>query len=203
LSSLRIDSLRLVWLEAFVQVADSENISEAARELSCDQSTVSRYMKALEKWSGKKLIVPSVVSDPENPGVNVKITTAGDEFYDLAKAMIEKLTSFRTEEARGLELLARMETMIATMRTDLESKHPSQTVLSVQGEIEKQTQRLADLRSEGSVVLLEGYYPIFRRFFANYETVLQRERRKTRKRKKGSAKNIDMSQYRTKRNGTP
>lgn len=198
MSSLRIDSLRLVWLEAFVQVADSENISEAARELSYDQSSVSRYMQALERWSGKELIVPSVISDPENPGVNVKVTSAGNELYVLAKPIIEQLTSFRTEEARSLELLARMETMIATMRADLESKHPSKTVLLVQDKLNQYTQALAASRDAEHLPLQKGLYPFLRRFFATYEDQLKRERRKTSKRKKGSAKNIDMSQYRAK-----
>lgn len=41
MSSLRQQTLRLCWLEAFIAVANAENISEAARELSLDQSTVS------------------------------------------------------------------------------------------------------------------------------------------------------------------
>lgn len=56
LSSLRIESLRLVWLEAFLKVTDSENISAVARELGVDQSTVSRYIIALEKWAGRPLL---------------------------------------------------------------------------------------------------------------------------------------------------
>ena len=182
MSSVRIDSLRLVWLEAFVQVAEAENISEAARELGCDQSTVSRHLQSLQKWLGKKLIEPGQISDYENPGVNIGLTEEGREFRNLAADVIERLTAFRTEEARRKELLTRIESMISKMLADLESKHPSQTVLSVEEKIAVQVQTLAALRSAGEISILEGFYPSFRRFFANYESQLKRERPQTRKR---------------------
>ena len=184
MSSLRIDSLRLIWLEAFVQVAESENISEAARELSCDQSTVTRHIQALQKWLGKKLIDPGKISDCENPGVNIGLTEDGLTFHELAVTVIEQLTAFRTEEARRKELLERMESMVAKMQADLDSKRPSQTVLSVQDRVQFQIRTLAALRSSGHVSVLEGFYPSFRQFFANYESQLNRERPKPGKRRK-------------------
>lgn len=181
MSSLRIDSLRLVWLEAFVQVAESENISEAARELSCDQSTVTRQLQSLQKWLGKKLIEPGKISDYENPGVNIGLTKDGREFRELAVDVIGKLTDFRTQEARRKELLERIESMVSKMRADLDSKRPSQAVLSVQDRVEFQIQSLTDLRSAGEISILEGFYAYCRRFFATYENQLKRERPQTRK----------------------
>ena len=181
MSSLRIDSLRLVWLEAFVQVAESENISEAARELSCDQSTVTRHLQALQRWLGKKLIEPGKISDYESPGVNIGLTEDGRTFHELAVNVTGQLTAFRSEEARRRELLERMESMVSKMRADLDSKRPSQTVLSVEDKVENQTQTLTALRSAGEISILEGFYPSFRQFFANYENQLKRERPQTRK----------------------
>ena len=182
MSSLRIDSLRLVWLEALIQVAEAENISEAARGLGCDQSTVTRHLQSLQKWLGKKLIEPGQISDYESPGVNIGLTEEGREFRDLAADVIERLTAFRTEEARSEELLARKESMVSKMRADLESKQPSRTVLSVEGKVAVQTRTLTALRSAGELGVLQGFYPSFRRFFANYESQLKRERPQTRKR---------------------
>jgi hypothetical protein len=203
LSSLRIESLRLVWLETFIEVANAENISEAARNMSFDQSTVSRYMKALQTWSGKKLIVPGMHSDPEDAGINVGLTEHGREFHDIAVTVVAQLTGFRTEEAQCAELLGRIEGMISTMRTDLNSKNPSEAVLSVQSKIEQQTRWLAALHSSRSVIAIKGSYPFFRRFFANYETVLRRERRKRKRPRTSSAKNIDMSQFSGKQTSAP
>lgn len=190
MSSLRIDSLRLVWLEAFVQVAETENISEAARELSCDQSTVTRHIQALEKWLGKKLVTPGVMTDAENPGVNVSLTGDGLAFRELAASIIEKLKGSRTEAARRAELLDRMEGMISKMRTDLESKRPSQTVLSVEDKVEVQTRTLAALRLIEAVTVHEGIYGYFWRFFANYESELKRERHKAKNFRKRSTEKI-------------
>ena len=184
MSSLRIDSLRLVWLEAFVQVAEAENISEAARELGCDQSTVTRHLQSLQRWLGKKLIEPGQMSDYENPGVNIGLTEDGLVFHELAVEVIQRLTAFRTEEARREELLARMESMVSKMHADLESKQPSQTVLSVEDKIAVQIQTLSALRSVEELSILEGFYPTLKRFFANYESQLKRERPQTRKRLK-------------------
>ena len=74
--------------------------------------------------------------------------------------------------------------MVSKMRADLESKQPSQTVLSVEEKIAVQIQTLGALRSSGEISVLEGFYPLFRQFFANYESQLKRERPQTRKRLK-------------------
>ncbi|WP_409233787.1 LysR family transcriptional regulator [Novosphingobium sp. MMS21-SN21R] len=58
-SSLRIETLRLCWLEVFIDVAESENISATARNLGLDQSTVSRYLKAVQDWLGLTLVTPA------------------------------------------------------------------------------------------------------------------------------------------------
>jgi len=194
MSSIRIDSLRLVWLETFLQVAESENISEAARELSCDQSTVTRHLQALQKWAGKKLYETSKMHDPDDPGVNVKITEDGTKLFCIAKCLTGKLTDFRAEEAKAAEILGRMNGMIAKMRTDLESKKPSRTVLSVKDKVEFQTKTIAEMTEKTPLQAIEAVYPYLRRFFATYEDQLNRERRKPSRKGKRSAKGIDMSQ---------
>lgn len=175
MSSLRLDTLRLVWLETFIQVADEENISEVARNMSIDQSTVSRHMKELQAWLGKDLIVPGVISDPEHPGRNVGQTEAGREFYLIAASIIEKLTGFRTEEARREELLARMEKMLATMQADRDHKHPSRAVQSIKDKLELHTKAVAVCREAAPVGVVEGVYPALRRFFATYENQVKPE----------------------------
>lgn len=184
MSSIRIDSLRLVWLETFLQVAETENISAAARELGCDQSTVTRHLQMLQRWTGKNLYETSKMHDPDDLGVNVKITEEGLQLIDLAKPLIENLASFRTDAAKAEELLTRMNGMIAKMRTDLEGKKPSRTVLAVKDKIEFQAKSIAELPGKTPLQMIEAIYRLLRRFFATYEAQLKRERRRFRKTKR-------------------
>ncbi len=81
------NGLRVVWLEAFVAVADNGTQAAAARELDLDQATVSRYVGALEVWLGKLLL------DPALPG---QLFPDGEDFLITA---IEVLLLLK--EARG------------------------------------------------------------------------------------------------------
>lgn len=181
-SSLRIDSLRLVWLEAFIQVENAENISEAARNWGVDQSTVSRHMLALEKWLGKKLIEAGAVKDPEDARVNVGLTDAGREFHPIAVRILDDLKSFRTDEARREELLESMATMITKMQSDLNGKRASAAAQSVQDQITMQGQFLEVLKEGAPLEAIETICNRLRQFFATYEKEKVREMGRARKR---------------------
>ena len=125
MSSLRLDSPRLCWIEAFVAVANAENISDAAKSLGITQPTMSRYIQWLEHWLGKKLINPGGIRDPENPRVSVALTEEGRQFYPIAENTITALAGFRTDLARCQEQISSIHYMTQRMRTDLESGAPS------------------------------------------------------------------------------
>lgn len=122
LSALRIDTLRLVWLEAFVAVAETENMSEAAGLLGVSQPSVSRYVQALEAWTGKKLVEAGGVHDPENARVSIALTDEGRDFFDLAQAVLTDLTNFRSPKARYQEARDDAEAIIGKMETDLKNE---------------------------------------------------------------------------------
>lgn len=104
MSSLRIETLRLCWLEALVTVADTENISEAARQLDISQPTVSRYLQALAQWCGYDLIDTLAISDPDDPRRSVGITERGWTLYENAKKVMELLSDCRTDDAIKSEI---------------------------------------------------------------------------------------------------
>ena len=90
MSAQRVDSLRLVWLQAFIKVAECLSHSVAAEELSWDQSTVSRYIKRLEEWLGKELFTGFV------PPV---LTKHGKVFLPVAMEVLKLLNNSRTKAA--------------------------------------------------------------------------------------------------------
>lgn len=204
MSSLRIESLRLVWLEAFLKVSETENISATARELGVDQSTVSRYLIALQDWLGRDLIEISKIKDDEDAGRNVALTPDGAAFIEKAEKAVAALVSFRTEKARRTEVLKSMDFMIGKMLADLNSKKPSRTVQAVEEKVVFQAEALAKFRtfehddeSKPLWDFVEANAALLRRFFATYEDQLKRERKAARgKAKRTSAAHIDMSRYR-------
>lgn len=197
MSSLRIESLRLVWLETFLTVTDAENISAAARELGVDQSTVSRYMIALRDWVGEDLLKLEPVKDDET-GRMIRMTDAGIKLLGVVGQFVPQLTALRTEAARRKELLDSMGYMVGTMMADLMGKKPSQTVLDVKDHIKVQECVLTAMRDEAAPLdEIADYANRLRRFFAGYEDQLKRERKAARAKSRArSAAHIDMSAYR-------
>lgn len=185
MSSLRIESLRLVWLETFLQVTEAENLSAASREMGIDQSTVSRHIQALEKWTGKPLLeLYQGEDDGEDLGRLSRMTPAGGELLAIALEFVPKLEAFRTEEARRKELLEGLDGMIAKMLADLESKHPSLAAEAAREQIERQAQTMALLHDPVAPLdLIKNIHRLVRRFFADYEAALRRETRRGRRRK--------------------
>jgi Bacterial regulatory helix-turn-helix protein, lysR family len=89
-SALRMDSLRLIWLQAFLKLVECESQSMAGEQLGCDQSTISRYISRLEAWLGNELfkqLVPPVLSPH------------GKAFLPVAREVLQLLTDSRTQTA--------------------------------------------------------------------------------------------------------
>lgn len=184
MSSLRLDSLRLVWLQTFLQVTDSENLSAAARAMGVNQSTASRHIQALERWAGKKLIDLHTEPDGEEPGRMSRMTPDGADLFGIVQELLPRLDSFRTEEAKRKELLDDMKEMVAKMVADLERKSPSQAAEIAREQIEMQAGYLAFLEAGAPLTLIEDMHRLGRRFYADYEAAYQREVRRSTKRQR-------------------
>ena len=80
--------MKLIWLQAFVAVAERGSFTDAARSIGKDQGSVSRYVKHLELWLGKILIE----SYPP-----VKLTPDGDAFLPIARQVLSLLTAAQND----------------------------------------------------------------------------------------------------------
>ena len=181
MSSLRIDTLRLCWLETFIAVSDKENISEAARYLDIDQSTVSRHMQALEKWLGKKLIEPGKIVDPQDPRVSIGITEDGRAFYAVAEKIIADLGGFRHENAVRSELVESMDQMVTSMEKDRRRKIILPVTNLVRDNVDRFRQFIAAVPEDMPIEVLKSFEQHMRSFFNRYECDRNRERRRTKK----------------------
>lgn len=177
MSSLRLDTLRLCWLEAFIAVADQENISAAAAVLGVSQPTISRYIQDLEAWLGKKLIEVGGIRDPENPRVSIALTDDGREFYDLADSTISMLTGFRTIEARANEQISAMKVIVGTMRADLDSTSPTKAAAKRREMVKFFEQIIATLDHRVPLVSMMTVHHRMRSDFNLYEVERKREMR--------------------------
>lgn len=195
MSSLRVETLRLCWLEAFIAVEEEESISGAARQLGVDQSTVSRYMQALEKWLGKGLLEHGGASDPEDARVYIGITQEGRDFRVIAVNVLEQLNGFRRESAKGEEIKVRMSEIIEKMKEDQSKYGRLPVVKKLKGNVEywkKFIGFIADKEIPSPEI--EVFYRPMRSVYSQYETRLNKEKRIDRKRVKGiSGRDIDMS----------
>lgn len=206
LSSLRIESLRLVWLEAFLKVTETENISAAARELGVDQSTVSRYMIALRKWAGRPLLELPTEEDGEEAERLSRTTPAGAELLILIKDLLPKLAAFRDENKQRQKLRNTINVMIDKMVADLNSGKPSLAALSLEDAIIGEVEDCVSLGDGfASLAHMEKVSLSVRRVFAKYEHLLKLEKQAARraaqpKVRLTSAAHIDMSAYRKPKN---
>lgn len=76
----RLDSLRLVWLRAFVECERQGSFTAAAQQLNCRQPHVSRHIKNLEEWFGAQLF--------DRAGVAATLTDEGEAFLARAKSIL-------------------------------------------------------------------------------------------------------------------
>lgn len=183
-SSLRIESLRLVWLETFLRVTEAENLSAASREMGVDQSTVTRHIQALERWAGKPLLeLYRGEYEGDEPGRLNRMTPAGVDLLEIAEQFVPKLNGFRTEQARREELLDSATSIIAKLLADLGSRQPSRTAERWRSTI---TQAAASLEEalDWPIEKLEKLARASRVLTKHYEWELKRERRFNRARAK-------------------
>ena len=73
----KFGGLRVAWLEAFVEVAESRKRTAAAAALGVDQATVSRQVQSLEAWLGGRLLLDS--------GVPANLLPDGAKFLPVAQ----------------------------------------------------------------------------------------------------------------------
>ena len=84
--------LRLVWLEAFVRVADSGKRTAAAAEMGIHQGTVTKHIQKLEEWLGGSDSPPSrrlLIDD------NGKLYPGRQEFLLAAQEVLQLLKEAR------------------------------------------------------------------------------------------------------------
>jgi DNA-binding MarR family transcriptional regulator len=167
MSSLRVDTLRLCWLETFVAVAEEENISAAARELGIDQSTVSRYIQALENWLGEPLIEPGKVHDPDDARVSIAITEFGRGVRDAAAAIVDQLDQLRTPAAKARALISEMNMNVAKMEDGL--RRGLKIASAARARIEEQRRIVGELDGNTPLPVIESAARFSRTFFCNYE----------------------------------
>jgi DNA-binding MarR family transcriptional regulator len=168
MSSLRIDTLRLCWLEAFVAVAEAENISQAARDLGIDQTTVSRQLKSLEKWLGKPLFNVGIAHDPEDARVSVGSTEEGLQFFEVAEMVIEALQGARSNEARYGAMFEEVETLVAKLEADLKARK-NDVIETIRPNVEEFRRVINGFNSELPLDVMDKYRRVMRQFFASYE----------------------------------
>jgi DNA-binding transcriptional LysR family regulator len=169
MSALRIDTLRLIWLEAFVAVEAKENISEVARDLNVHQSTVSRYIDDLETWLGKKLIEPGKVRDSDDARALINVTQDGRQFRELALGIIKVLQEFRTEDAQRLEASSKISNIIAAMELDLTRKPKILIAHKIRHNIETQRNNFENMKNDCPLDFLVQHHLATKEFFTEYE----------------------------------
>lgn len=104
----RRDTVRLVWLEAFLWISYGVSGSEAAEAIGCNQSNVSRYITKLEDWLGYSLFSSYM------PPV---LTEDGRKFLSLAIDTVESLNRARSRKMYAEPLW--MQTFFKSLRDKL------------------------------------------------------------------------------------
>lgn len=181
MSSLRIGSLRLCWLESFIAVADCENISEAARGLHIDQSTVSRHIISLEKWLGENLVELGAVSDPQNPRAMMGTTDKGHDFYDIAKDVIEFLRWARTDKVEYKDIIKDIKNIIGKMQSDLKSENKFKTAETHKNKINNFQNEFDKFSESSPMPSVRSFYYRIRKFHLKYEKSINLEKRERKK----------------------
>lgn len=91
------------YVETFLEIARTHNITKASENLHLAQSTVSQYLKRMEEDLGKPLFLRA-------RGIkNVELTAYGEEFIPLAEkwiSLLHQTEAFRTLEYMALDIAA-------------------------------------------------------------------------------------------------
>jgi DNA-binding transcriptional LysR family regulator len=83
----KFEGLQLVWLESFVQVAESGKRTAAAKEMKIHQGTVTKHIQKLEQWLGGRMLLDS--SFPP------RIYPDGEKFLPVAMQILKLLDEAR------------------------------------------------------------------------------------------------------------
>lgn len=75
--------LKLIWLIAFVEAAETESFSKASKVLGVDKSSVSRYVSKLEEWYQSLLFYQN--------SVPLELTAEGQAFVPKAREVLRLL----------------------------------------------------------------------------------------------------------------
>lgn len=83
--------MRLVWLEAFVEVAESRKRTAAAARLGITQGTVTKHVQHLERWLEKVLVIDGTAP--------ARLAPDGEKFLPIAKQILDLLDEARRPHA--------------------------------------------------------------------------------------------------------
>lgn len=170
--------MRLVWLEIFIELDETENLSAVALKRGIHQSTVSRYMQDLQNWLGRELIDIGKINDPDDPGRSIAITEDGREFLPIAQSIVDQLNGFRSEESVRKELIRECRKMVTTMRSNLSHPVKRKVALLIESNI-VQLEILIDAFDNSTPIdLLKSIRDALRRLYQRYESELARAKRK-------------------------
>lgn len=86
MSERRIQSPRLIWVEAFLEVASLESFTAGAHSMGVNQSTATRYVDQLERWLRKPLFTGDIPP---------RLTEEGEKFVEIARSVLMQMLDFR------------------------------------------------------------------------------------------------------------
>lgn len=92
----KFEGLSIVWLEAFVAVAESRKRTAAAARLGITQGTITKHVQHLERWLGRVLVF-----DGSSPA---RLTPDGDDFLPVARQILELLDNARRSVVIAAEM---------------------------------------------------------------------------------------------------
>src|SRR6218665_3431145 len=87
MSDKRINTVRLIWLEAFVAVVKEGTYKDAGKSLDVDPTVIMKYIKKLEKWLSRTLVIYFNGS--------LIVTSDGNEFAHKAETIIDIMYTSR------------------------------------------------------------------------------------------------------------
>lgn len=87
MSGKRMGTLRLIWLEAFVEVVDRGSYTDAANAIGCDQGSITRYIAQLGEWLGPPLTHTGTA----------ELTSAGERLLPTAREVVRLLGEARVQ----------------------------------------------------------------------------------------------------------
>lgn len=115
--------LRLVWLEAFVKVAETGKRTAAAEEMGIHQGTVTKHIQKLEHWLGRGWLL--------DDGVPAGLFPCGEMFLPVAKQVLELLKDARGPEGVPVEA--------HTPKAPPRSPPPSFSIKDLKGRLQAET----------------------------------------------------------------